>query len=355
MSEELSYQLEEFKEMRHRAFVTAYELDSTGRHIAGVYGVNVPREIFWAMDIIPVDVFGIDGSNMREAEKYMDEKDCSLLKASFGYVITDRCPFSHFARIIVGTNGCSNRESMIHKLEDTKDIYIINEHKSANKLEVEYRQLIDFLERKFNVVFDNKKLAAIVEKTNEESRLIQEITDFHMTYPDIMGCHDLKGVIYGSKFIFDLDLRLNRLNRLKETIKKLLQHKHKASDVKRILIAGAPMEGMAEDVLKPLSYMNYAIIASSYCEGINYKAVGKCDNMLLGLASKYIYEDFSEKLKYAIKRYNIDAVINLKFSGCNFKYEEYDVSKLPHIEAEVGYCSDYDEIVKEIGSFINRL
>lgn len=355
MNEELRYQLEEFKEMRHRAFVAAYELNSEGKHIAGIYGVNVPREIFRAMDIVPVDVFGIDGSNIREAEKYMDEKDCSLLKASFGYVITDRCPFSHFAGIIVGTDCCPDRECMMHNLEDIKDVYIINEHGDINELEQEYKRLIVFLERKFNGVFDEKKLASIVEKTNKESGLVEEITDIYMSYPDIMGCHDLNGVIYGSRFIFDLDRRLESLNRLKETMKELLPRQYKNLAAKRILIAGAPMEGMAEEILKPLSNMNHGIISLSYCEGESYKTISNCNNLFLGLAQKYATEDFSEKLKCIVKRYNIDAVINLKFSGCNFQGKNCGVLGLPYYEAEVGYCNNYYKVLEEVKSFISRL
>lgn len=355
MSEELRYQLEEFKEMRHKAFVAAYELNSEGKHIAGIYGVNVPREIFWAMDIVPVNVFGIDGSNIREAEKYMDEKDCSLLKASFGYVITDRCPFSHFASIIVGADCCPERECMMHNLEDIKDVYIINEHGDINELEQEYRRFIEFLEHKFNVGFDEKKLSSIVEKTNEENKLIEEITHIYMSYPSIMGGHDLKSVIYGSRFIFDLDLRLDSLNRLKEAMKESLPRQYKNLAAKRILIAGAPMEGMAEEILKPLSYMNHGIISLSYCEGESYKSVSNCNNLLLGLAQKYASEDFPQKLKCIVKRYNIDAVINLKFSGCNFQDESCGVLGLPYYEAEVGYCNNYDKVLEVVKSFISRL
>lgn len=355
MDEKLRYQLDEFKGMRNQAFVSAYELDIAGRYIAGVYGVNVPREIFWAMDIVPVDVFGIDGSNTKEAEKYMDEKECTLLKAGFGYVVTDRCPFSHFARIMVGTSSCPDRESMIHRLGDIKDTYIINEYKDVSSIEKEYRQLIGFLERNFGVEFDEKKLASIVEKTNEEAGLIQEIIHIYMSNPFIMGCDDLNSVIYGSRFIFDLDMRLERLKQLTDTLKKSFIPEHESLDVKRILIAGAPMEGMVEEILKPLSEIKCGIISLSCCEGGNYRIVSGGNNLLHILAQKYVCEDFSDQLKYTLQLYDIDAVISLKFKGCYFKDRGKGVPKLPFFEAEIDYCAGCHEVLKEVKSFIEGL
>ncbi|HAQ40709.1 MAG TPA: hypothetical protein DCM73_07670 [Clostridiales bacterium] len=74
MDIKLQCQLGEFKDMRHNAFIKALELKSEGKHIAGIYGVNIPREILWAMDIVPINIFGIDGSNIEAPEKHMIKK-----------------------------------------------------------------------------------------------------------------------------------------------------------------------------------------------------------------------------------------------------------------------------------------
>lgn len=358
MNEKLRCQLEEFKEMRQMAFVSAYELNGSGKHIAGIYGANVPREIFWAMDIIPVDVFGIDGSNIKEAEKYMDEKDCSLVKASFGYVITDRCPFSHFASVMAGTDFCTHKESMIHGLEGIKDTYILKECRNAVKLVQECKGLIEFLERKFRVEFDEKRLADVVEKTNEECMMIREITDIYMQYPGIIGCDDLIEVIYGSRFIFDLDVRLKKLKELERTmnhIKEVLFVGNRVDDIKKkILIAGGPVEGMAEELLKPLSHLGN-ILSVSYCEGENYRVVKHNDDLILGLAEKYIWRDFSRVIKDIAEYYDIDAIINLKFSGCDCMDWRDGGTGLPYFQARINYCSSYDDVLSRIKSFIEGL
>lgn len=158
MNNKLQCQLEEFKNMRHNAFVRALELKSEGKHMAGIYGVNVPREILWALDIIPINIFGIDGSNIKAAEEFMDKKSCSILKASYGYVIMDKCPFSHFADIVIGTDYCRDKERMLHKLENIKKVYIKKEHENVHDLILEYNNFVYFLQQEFNVSLDEDEL-----------------------------------------------------------------------------------------------------------------------------------------------------------------------------------------------------
>lgn len=315
MDNELHNQLEEFKEMRHNAFVKTLELKSEGKNIVGIYGVNVPREILWALDIVPINIFGIDGSNIKAAEEFIDKKSCSLIKASYGYVITDRCPFSHFSDIILGTDYCRDKECMLYKLENIKKIYIIKEQKNAYELASEYKNFTNFLQQEFKTKLDENKLASAIKKINAVSRMLQEITDTYMRYPNIMRCDDLTSIIYGSQFIFDLDERLNKLYQLKETLEKILTEPVAPLNAGGILITGAPFTGLNDEIIKPLSSLNKAILTSSYCEGENYKIIDETKDLYCGLAYKYLAESRQDNLNRVISKYNIETVINVTIKG----------------------------------------
>lgn len=356
MNDSLQNQLEEFENMRHEAFVTAFELKSEAKKIAGIYGVNIPREILWALDIIPVNIFGIDGSNVETAEKFIDEKNCSLIKASYGYIVADRCPFSHFTDIIIGTNYCINKERMINKLENIKTTYIIKEHENATDLVTEYKNFIDYLQQKFNLdKFDEDKFLKIIKKTNNVSKLVQDITDIYMTHPDIMRCNDLINIIYGSQFILDLDDRLDRLQKLKETLDMSLPEPAVPFSSGSILITGVPMAGFNEEIIKPLSSLNKAILTSSCCEGENYKIVDETKDLFLGLAQKYIAVSSQENLNHIITKYNIKAVVNLNIEGCKLHEEVYKNIGVPYLTITVDYNCDYEEVKEKVASFITAL
>ena len=353
----LNCQLEEFAELRHNAFVSVLELGSEGKHVAGIYGVNVPREILWAMDIVPINVFGIDGSNIEAAEKIMSKKSCSLLKASYGYIITDKCPFSHFAHIMVGTDYCGKKESMIYKLKKikgAKKIYIIREHKNAYTQVSEYKNFIHFLQREFDTEFDKNKLAAVIKKTNAVGLLIQGITDIYMRHPRIMNGYDLVSIIYGSQFIFDLDRRIERLSQLRETLNIMLPESD--TTFKRVLMTGVPLAGFREEILKPLSSLNYAILTLSGCEGENYKVANEEGDLFYNLSQKYEAENFCEKLSHIVSKYHIDGVINIKIKGCSLQYEDCSHLEIPHLSVTVDYnCDNYDKVLVHIKSFINNI
>lgn len=342
--------------MRNNAFVTALALSGEGRHIAGIYGVDVPREILWAMDIVPINVFGIDGSNIEAAEKFMDKKSCSLLKASYGYVITDRCPFSHFADVIIGTDYCRDKECMLYKLKNLKNVYIINEYKNAHGLASEYKNFIYFLQRKFGIKLDENKLASAIKKTNAVGLLIQEITDIYMRHPGIMGCHDLEGIIYGSQFIFDLDRRLDKLYQLKEALDSESSESDVPFDARRILITGPPLSGFRDEILKPLSSLNHAILTLSCCEGESYKIIDESSDLYYGLSQKYAAESLGEKLSLIVSKYNIDAVINVKIKGCNLQNEDYKHAGIPYFSITVDYNRDnYNKVLLRIKLFIDNI
>lgn len=354
MNIRLRNQLEEFEEMRHNAFITALELKSSGKHIAGIYGVNVPREILWALDIVPINIFGIDGSNIEAAEGYMDKQGCSLVKASYGYIVTDRCPFSHFADIIIGTGYCHEKKRMIQRLDGLKQVYILNENTSENSTISEYKDLVYFLQQRFNVMLCEDRLKDIVKKNNTVVRLIQEITDIYIEHPYIMGSDDLISIVYGSQFIFDLDERINKLYQLKEILMRLLAESSVNFSARRILITGAPVAGFKDEVVKQLSSPDMAILSQSYCEGENCNTINEECDLYLGLAQKYLAEGRTSHLDRIIKKYNIEVIVHMTFKRCCLMDREYENTNIPCLHITADYNDDYENIVMRIKEFLKE-
>lgn len=144
MIRNLNDQLEEYIDNRRNAFVSALTINSAGRYIAGVYGTDIPEEILWASDIVPINIYSMDGSNIKAAEELIEQERCSLIKASYGYAVTDKCPFTHFADIIVGSDMCPDKASMITKLGNLKEYYILSQHNNVEALASEYRRFASF-------------------------------------------------------------------------------------------------------------------------------------------------------------------------------------------------------------------
>ena len=98
--------LYELENLRRMAYVRAVMSD----YVVGYIGMKIPIEIFHALGLMAVPVYGID----REILKFSrEEKLCPLVDATITYAKTDKCPLIHSAKMIVIDDTCdSMREEM---------------------------------------------------------------------------------------------------------------------------------------------------------------------------------------------------------------------------------------------------
>lgn len=342
--------LEEFQEARRNAYVDAITLNYEGRHVAGVFGKNIPREILWALDITPINVYSIDGSNIAASKGSIETEKCSIVKASYGYTVTERCPLIYSSDLIISNNMCPHKSSMISKLQGIKDSYIIKEHKSIEDQVLEYKRFVDYLENKFNKKLDDHKLYEAIEKVNNINDITKKITHMYMSRKYSITVYDLYCIIYGSQFILNLNERYNKLSQIYNKLESLKSENvlDKNFITKTILITGAPLAGLTEEVLKPLSLMKdiFVILPTSICEGENYSLVKHGENPYWYLAEKYINDN-----SFMAENYDgIDAIIDVNLSGCDGLPKQN--KHIPYMSLTVDYNGDSEKIYKALHSFI---
>jgi len=349
----LSDQLEEFKEARRNAFVTALRMSCEGKHLAGVFGVNIPREILWALDIVPMNIYSIDDSNIIAAEEILSTENCPLIKASYGYAITGKCPLTYFSDIIIGTDMCHNKFHMIQKLNSQKKIYILPELSDVDSLAMEYIHFVSYLEDVFDLKLSEDKIVCAIKKTNSINKKTQELYAIYFSNPNILSSDDFFSIIYGSQFILNLDERYEKLSEIIESINNINNEKNWTanSKLKRIIISGAPQAGLKEKTLNQISSIkNTSVYAKSFCEGESYEIANedKDKSPYVSLAEKYLLHK-SDDIS------NADALININLTGCHLTntYEHLDK---PYLSITTDYSdNDSEEIFKKLNSFINEV
>jgi len=351
--------LEEYKDARRNAFVTALTISGTSNHIAGIFGVNIPREILWALDIVPINIYSNDGSNIDASEEVIQKENCSLIKASYGYAITNKCPLTHFADIIIGNDMCPNKLSMLKKLGNFKKLYILRELDDVDKLVLEYKKLVNYLEQEFNVKINSTKLSHAIKKTNDINKKTQELIKLFMVKPNVISTEDLYNIIYGSQFILDLEERYEKLTLITENIRNAKREPSLNSDakIKRIFTSGAPLAGLREKVLKPLSTINdvIAVFATSRCEGECLNLADEIKDPYIALAEKYLSCQSFRK-NFLEDEYNFDAIININLDGCGILPDIHKNQEKPHLVITTDYNSNDDEkILHHLNTFIDNL
>ncbi len=61
--------------------------------MAGIYCLFAPVELVRAAGAIPVSLCGKKEKPIAEAERTLPPNLCPLIKSSYGYAVTDTCPF----------------------------------------------------------------------------------------------------------------------------------------------------------------------------------------------------------------------------------------------------------------------
>ena len=79
-----------------------------------------PAEIIHAAGLKQVALCGRSHLPIKTAETRLPANLCPLIKASFGHVMEDSCPFAYFSDIVVGETTCDGKKKMYELLGEYK-------------------------------------------------------------------------------------------------------------------------------------------------------------------------------------------------------------------------------------------
>ena len=88
---------EEFAEGRRNAFIKAKELKDKDIPLIGVFCTYFPQEMALAMGASTVSLCSTSDETIGDAEQDLPRNLCPLIKSSYGFAKTDKCPFFYFS------------------------------------------------------------------------------------------------------------------------------------------------------------------------------------------------------------------------------------------------------------------
>ena len=81
-------------------------LKDQGVPVVGAYCTYFPAEIARAMGAVTVGLCSVSDETIPDAEKDLPKNLCPLIKSSYGFAKTDKCPFFYFSDVVVGETTC---------------------------------------------------------------------------------------------------------------------------------------------------------------------------------------------------------------------------------------------------------
>ena len=123
---DLPEQFSEFGEARQKGFLAVKDVKEQGGRVAGVFCTFTPYEILDAAGFLPVSLCGMSDEVIPAAEAHLPKNLCPLIKSSYGFAVSQKCPYTYFADLIVGETTCDGKKKMYELLGKLKKTYILH-------------------------------------------------------------------------------------------------------------------------------------------------------------------------------------------------------------------------------------
>ncbi|MBR3705757.1 MAG: 2-hydroxyacyl-CoA dehydratase, partial [Firmicutes bacterium] len=269
---ELPEVFEEFADARKNSFLAVKELKEKNVPVIGSYCTYFPQEIPMAMGAASVSLCSTSDETIADAEKDLPKNLCPLIKSSYGFAKTDKCPFFYFSDVVVGETTCDGKKKMYEYMGEFKDVFIMElpntQREAALKLwKEEIIRFKEYLESKFGVEITEEQLRQACKTNNQVRFSLKGLYELMKNDPCPITGYDLFKVLYGSSFKFDRSLIPAEVDALVEKIKKEYAEGKMLEKKPRILITGCPIGGATEKVIRAVEENGGVVVTYENCSG----------------------------------------------------------------------------------------
>ncbi|GAA0806751.1 double-cubane-cluster-containing anaerobic reductase [Faecalicatena orotica] len=372
---------EEFAEQRKNSFLTVKELKDKGIPIVGAYCTYFPQEIAMAMGAATVGLCSTSDETIPVAERDLPKNLCPLIKSSYGFAITDKCPFFYFSDVVVGETTCDGKKKMYEYMAEFKDVFLMelpnSQREEGLKLwKSEIIRFKEYLENKFDVEITEDQIRDAIKVNNAGRRSLKRLYEVMKHDPAPIKGQDLFKVLYGSTFKFDRKAIPAEVDALVDKIEKEYAEGIMQEEKPRILVTGCPVGGATEKVIKAIEDNGGIVVTYENCTGA--KSIDKLvdeDNpdVYDALARRYLNIGCSvmtpnpnrlELMGRLIDEYQVDGVVEVLLQACHtYSVESKGIRDfvnekkgIPYISVETDYSqADIGQLNTRIAAFIEML
>ncbi len=372
----------EFSEMRQKSFMAAYELKQKNIPFVGTFCTYFPQEIAMAMGACVVGLCSTSDETIPDAEKDLPRNLCPLIKSSYGFAKTDKCPYFYFSDLIVGETTCDGKKKMYEYLGQFKPVYTMDlpNSQSPEGLELWTKEIIKLkekLESHFETTITDEAVREQVKVMNEVRRAMKEFYALTKVEPVPILGQNLFSVLYGSSFRFNKVKLPDEIRAVVAKVKaEYAENPNKYPKAPRILVTGCPIGGGASKCVKAIEDNGGHVVVFENCSGAKSfdKLVDEdAPDIYRAIAERYLSIGCSvmtpnpnrlELLGRLIDEYRVDAVVEITLQACHtynvetlgIKRFVNEVKGIPYMAVETDYSTaDIGQLNTRMAAFIEML
>lgn len=353
-----------------------------GRAVIGFYCLFSPTEIAVAAGAIPLPLCGTRNDPIAAAEAILPRNLCPLIKSSFGFAVTDTCPFFRCADLVIGDTTCDGKKKMFELLSRTKPTLVLQlpqgrESTMALPLwRAELERYQQSIEAHTGTRITEDKLRGAIKLLNRERSARKALMDVNQNKPAPLSGSRLLEILFKVGFLVDKEQGISLLRTVAAAAADGLLAPVAAAgpDRKRILLTGVPVGLGSDKVVRIVEQSGADVVALENCSG--YKQaffVNEEKNALDALAEQYLATPCSvmspnsgrfDLLREMIRNFSVDGVIDLTWQACHtYNVEAYQVNEMireefgfPTLHLETDYSeSDSEQLRVRIEAYLEML
>ena len=374
----------EFDEARRQGFIQVKQLKEKGVPVIGVYCTFMPEEIVLAANAIQISLCSTSDETIAAAEEDLPRNLCPLIKSSYGFGKTDKCPFFYFSDLVVGETTCDGKKKMYEYMEEFKPLYLMqlpNMRNSKAAFDLWKDEIIRFKEKLeifLNITITEQQIQKAIRIKNQEREARKNFYGLGKLNPPIIEGSEIFKVMYGANYTFEKEALIQKLN---DTTQLILEQASEASEKQverkpRILITGSPMGGVTEKVIRAIEENGGTIVGFENCtvaKAVERLVDEEKDDVYEALAEKYIdigcacmanNSSRFDLLEQMIEEYEVDGVLDMVLQACHpYSIESLKVRRFCQEKKEVAYLyletdystADIEQINTRVAAFIEML
>lgn len=372
--------LEYFRESMSAEVDYARNAKRNGQGVVGIYCEFTPRELILAANAVPICLCGATNRTIPSAETVLPSNLCPLIKSSFGYIITNRCPFYMVSDLIVAETTCDGKKKMYELLAERKPVHILELTQKSDEKEAfehwfsEVRKLKTRLENTFNIRITDESLRKAIHELNNERRLLREAFSFGKEDPPVVKGTELAELRYR------IAGNPEHIKMLEAFIKDACRKKEASEfaapkGAPRVLLTGCPTAQGTTKLIEIVEECGALVVVQETCSGWKPldMLVEEGVEPLEAIAKKYFSLPCScmtpnkgrtELIGRLASEFRVNAVIDLVWQACHtYNVESYLIDRfvreklgMPYLKIETDYSdSDRERIKMRVQTLIEML
>lgn len=355
---------------------------AAGRLVVGFYCLYSPVELALAAGAIPLPLCGTRNDPIASAEEILPRNLCPLIKSSFGFAVTDSCPYFHASDIIVGDTTCDGKKKMFELLNRYKTTHVLQLPQTQDSgmalvlWRHELERLRSILEKACGRRIDDEMLHSAIQLMNRNRMVRKAVMDLNRMIPAPLPGSLLLEFLFKLGFLTDIKQSITLMEKLVRMMENEQVNERNGSGCsrKRILLTGVPVGLGSDKVVRLVEQCGADVIAFENCSG--YKQAFVVDEKLEpmeALARQYLATPCSVMspntgrltlLERMIEDFSVDGVIDLTWQACHtYNIEAYVVEQfigerfgLPTLHLETDYAeSDTEQLRVRIEAYLEML